>query len=138
MYYLGEEAGAVLDSTGATQDDRKVYDSHREVFDSYFKVVKMSYTREPDSIVEQLQGESAEQYIMELYRLAETCDWKFHGGNDSRQTSHGITDNALSEHMQLYPDLTCSRCPIVLQGMPSAANATAEATTPVTALLQQC
>ena len=47
---LGEEA--VLDSTNATEDDRKVYDTVIGKFDSIFKFVKMSYTREPYSIVE--------------------------------------------------------------------------------------
>lgn len=43
-----------------------VYETVIGKFDSYFKVLIRR---------NQLQGESAEQYIMELYKLAETCDY---------------------------------------------------------------
>ena len=111
MYCLGEEAGAVLDSTNGTEDERKVYDTVIGKFDSYFKVRKnVIYERARFNRRSQLQGESAEQYIMELYRLAETCEY----GNFMEEMIRdrlvvGIADNALSGRLQLDPDLTLEK-----------------------------
>ena len=68
----------------------------------------MSYTREPDSIVE--VSCKGNQYIMELYRLAETCEY----GNFMEEMIRdglvvGIADNALSGRLQLDPDLTLEK-----------------------------
>ena len=111
LYCLGEEAGAVLDSTNATEDERKVYDTVIWKFDSNFKVRKnVIYERTRFNRRSQLQGESAEQYIMELYRLAETCEY----GNCMQEMNRdklvvGIADNALSGSLQLDPDLTLEK-----------------------------
>ena len=108
LYCLGEEAGAVLDSTNATEDEIKVYDTVIGKFDSYFKVRKnVIYERARFNRRSQLQGESAEQYIMKLYRLAETCEYRnFMEEMIRDRLVVGIADNALSGRLQLDPDLT--------------------------------
>jgi hypothetical protein len=76
LYCLGEEGEAVLISTNATEEERKSYETAIGKFDSYFKVRKnVIYVIARFNRRNQLQGESAEQYIMELYKLAETCDY---------------------------------------------------------------
>ena len=72
LYCLGEEAEAVLDSTNITSDERKEYSKVIEKLDGFFKVRKnVIFERARFNRRNQLEGESAEQYIMELYKLAE-------------------------------------------------------------------
>ena len=76
LYCLGEEAEGVLTSTNATADERKVYDTVVGKFDAFFKVRRnVIFERARFNRRNQLDGETAEQYIMELYRLAESCDY---------------------------------------------------------------
>ena len=69
---MGDDSEAVLSSTNPTEDDRKTYDGVMTKFESFFVVRKnvifklvYFYRRS------QLQGETAEKYIMELHALAE-------------------------------------------------------------------
>ncbi len=58
----------------------------------------------------QREGESAEQYITVLYSLVETC--KFGALRDEMLRDRivvGIRDTALSERLQLDPDLTVEK-----------------------------
>lgn len=111
LYCLGEEAEAVLDFTNATAEERESYETVIGKFDSYFKVRKnVIYERARFNRRSQLQGESAEQYIMELYKLAETCDY----GNLTKELIRdrivvGITNTTLSGRLQLDPDLTLEK-----------------------------
>ncbi len=82
LYCLGEEADAVLTSTHATEDDRKSYETVMEKFNNFFDVRKnVIFERARFNRRNQWDGESLEQYITELYTLADNCgDEK---GNDS-------------------------------------------------------
>ena len=108
LYCLGEEAEAVLSSTNPTEDDRKDYARVIGKFDEYFKVRKnVIYKRARFNKRNQQNGESAEQYIMALYKLAENCDY----GDLKEEMIRdrlvvGIRDTALSEKMQMDPNLT--------------------------------
>ena len=76
LYCLGEEAEAVLSSTNATADDRKEFSRVLDKFDSFYKVRKnVIYERARFNRRNQQSGESAEQYIMALYDLAEHCNY---------------------------------------------------------------
>ena len=61
---------AVLLSTNATADERKVYET---IIHGFSRLV--IYERATFNCRSQKDGESAEQYIMELYNVAETCDY---------------------------------------------------------------
>ena len=117
LYCLGEEAGAVLESTNATVDDKKNYGKVIEKLDSYFEVRKnVIYERAIFNRRNQLPGESAEQYIMQLYRLAETCNY----GDLEAEMIHdrlvvGIRNGQLSERLQLDPDLTLEKAKKVIR-----------------------
>ena len=76
-------------------------------FDKFFKVQRnVIFERAVFNRRNQQQGEFVEQYIIELYKLAETCEY----GTMTPELIHdrlivGILDSELSERLQLIPDL---------------------------------
>ena len=108
LYCLGEEAEGVLTSTNVTADERKVYDTVVGKFDAFFKVRRnVIFERARFNRRNQLDGEPAEQYIMELYRLAESCDYGDLKDEMIRdRLVVGIRDAVLSQLLQLDADLT--------------------------------
>ena len=111
LYCLGEEAEGVLTSTNATADERKVYDTVVGKFDAFFKVRRnVIFERARFNRRNQLDGETAEQYIMELYRLAESCDYGDLKDEMIRdRLVMGIRDAVLSQQLQLNADLTLEK-----------------------------
>ena len=92
-------------STNATVDKRKVYNTVMQKFDAFFGVCKnVIFERARFNRCKQQEGESAEQFIMELYRLAENCNY---GELQSEMIRDrlvvGITDGTLSERLRTYP-----------------------------------
>ena len=70
LYCLGEQAETVLASTNITEEQRKVYDTVISKFDSFFKVTRnVIFERARFNRRVQLEGESAEKFIVELYNL---------------------------------------------------------------------
>ena len=111
LYCVGEEAGAVLASTGITADERKVYDTVVKKFDDFFKVRRnVIFERARFNRRNQQEGETAEKYIMELYTLADNCNY-----GDLRDEMIrdrlvvGIRDAALSRQLQLDAELTLEK-----------------------------
>ena len=77
LYCLGEEADDVLSSTNISTEDRKKYDAVIAKFDECFQVRKnVIYERARFNKRDQLEGETAEEYITTLYALVKTCDYK--------------------------------------------------------------
>ena len=111
LYCLGEEAEAVLDSTDATDDEKAVYKTVIEKFDAHFKVRKnIIYERAKFNKRNQQLGETAEEYIMQLYKLAEGCNYgEFTEEMIRDRLVVGIRDNAMSERLQLDPALTLDK-----------------------------
>ena len=73
---MGEEAEVVLISTGILEGQRKEYSAVSGKFNELFKVRRnVIFERACFNKRNQLCGESAEQYIMELYTLAENCNY---------------------------------------------------------------
>ena len=111
LYCLGEQAEAVLTSTNATPDERKEYATVLAKFDGFFKVRKnVIFERARFNRRNQREGESAEDYIVALYDLADNCDY---GELQSEMIRDrlvvGIRDTALSERLQLDADLTLEK-----------------------------
>ena len=108
LYCLGEEAESVLASTGITPDDRKDYSKVLEKVDGFFEVRKnIIYERARFNRRNQQSGETAEQYIMALYDLAQHCDYGEMKDEMIRdRLVVGIRDSSLSEKLQLDPALT--------------------------------
>ena len=64
---MGEEAEAVLTSTNTTEDERSVFETIMGKFDSHFKIRKnVIFERAVFNRRYQLDGETADQYIMEI------------------------------------------------------------------------
>ena len=111
LYCVGEEAEAVLASTGITADERKEYDTVVKKFDDFFKVRRnVIFERARFNRRNQQEGETAEKYIMELYTLADNCNY-----GDLRDEMIrdrlvvGIRDAALSRQLQLDAELTLEK-----------------------------
>ena len=84
------------------------YDGFIETFESFFKVRKnVIFERARFNRCNQAPGETSEQYIMELYKLAEDCEYGAMKEEMIRdRLVVGIRDTVLSERLQLDPKLT--------------------------------
>ena len=107
----------VLVSTGITDEERKSYKKVVEKLDEYFHVRhNVIFERARFNRRDQLEGESGDQYITELYYLAERCSY---GQLTSEMIRDrlvvGIRDLALSEKLQLNPDLTLEKAKTMIR-----------------------
>ena len=111
LYCMGQEAETVLTSTNITDDERKVYSSVVAKFDSFFKVTrKVIFERARFNRCVQLDAKSAEQFIVELYNLAEFCNYGELKAEMIRdRLVVGIRDHHLSERLQLDFELTLEK-----------------------------
>ena len=111
LYCAGEEAADVLASTGISADNRKKYGTVVEKFNAYFEVRKnVIFERARFNKRNQLEGESIEQYITVLYGLVEKCEFRDFKEELLRdRIVVGIRDKALSDRMQMDPDLTLEK-----------------------------
>ena len=111
LYCLGKEAEAVLTSTNITEADKQVYDSVMTKFDEFFQVRRnIIFERARFNRRAQLQGETVEQYIMELYQLSENCEYGEKTDEMIRdRLVVGISNSKLSERLQLDPALTLAK-----------------------------
>ena len=106
LYYLGEEVEGVLTSTNVTTDKRKVYDTVNK-FNTFFKVRRnIIFERARFNRRNQLDGETAEQYIMEVYRLAKSCDY---GDLKDKMIRDRLVMGIRDAELQLGPDLTLEK-----------------------------
>ena len=75
-YCLWERAKEVLLSTGITEEQRQQYNAVMENLDNHFKVRRnIIFERACFNKRSQLEGETAEQFIMELQSLVEHCEY---------------------------------------------------------------
>ena len=111
LYCIGEEAESVLISTDATADDRKEYKKTIAKFDEFFSVRRnVIYERARFNRCSQLQSETAEEYIVELYRLAETCNYGDLKDEMIRdRLVVGIRDVSISQQLQIDAGLTLEK-----------------------------
>ena len=111
LYCMGEEAKDVLKSTSITEDEKKSYEEVLGKFNDYFKVQK-------NVIFERarINHRNQEQYITDLYRLAETCEY---GDLTSQMIRDrlvvGILDLKLSERLQMDPNLTLEKAKMLIR-----------------------
>ena len=76
LYCLGEEAEAVLTSTNATEEERRTYDTVIETFNGFFKIGNNAiFEQARFNRRSQIEGETADEYFMVLYRLDENCEY---------------------------------------------------------------
>ena len=117
LYCLGGEADSVLTSTNITAEDRKKYQEVIDKFDSHFKVRRNTiFERARFNRRCQKEGESSEQYITELYRLIEFCEYgdlKEEMLRDRLVVS--IRDTALSDKLQTESDLMLEKAETLIR-----------------------
>ena len=120
LYCLGEEAESVLTSTNATAEDRENYDAVMEKFDTFFKVHRnVIYERARFNRRTQQPGETAEEFIMALYELADNCEYAAMKDEMIRDLIVvGIRDSSLSERLQVDPELTLEKANQSVNGKP--------------------
>ena len=111
LYCLGQDADDVLRSTNIAEDKRKDYQEVMAKFDAFFGVRRnVIFERACFNRWAQRADESVEQYIAALYRLIETCDYGDLTDEMLRdRLVVGIRDTALSERLQMDPDLTLDK-----------------------------
>ncbi|KAL5506839.1 hypothetical protein EMCRGX_G008586 [Ephydatia muelleri] len=111
LYCLGEEAENVLSSMNATVEERGSYVAVLKKFNDFFKVRKnIIFERARFNRRAQRDGESVEQYISDLYSLAENCEYGAMKDEMIRdRLVVGLLDCALSERLQLDPELTLEK-----------------------------
>ena len=95
---------------------RKNYEAVLWKFNDYFKVRKnIILERARFNHRNQLKGESAKQYITDLYRLAETCEYGDLTPQMIRdQLVVGIVDLKLSERLQMDPNVTLEKANMLI------------------------
>ncbi len=111
LYCMGEDAEETLNSTDITEANRKVYNTVVLKFDEFFKIRKnVIFERARFNLRAQGERESIEQFITSLYSLAESCE--FGALKDELIRDRivvGIRDKALSQRMQVDPNLTLEK-----------------------------
>ena len=112
LYSMGEAAADVLTSTNIADEDRKKYAKVVEKFDEFFRVRRnVIFERAKFNSRNQGAEESAEQYITALYSLVETCEYNPEMVEELLRDRLvvGMKDKALSERLQLDPELTLGK-----------------------------
>jgi len=111
LYCFGEDAEDVLDTTRITPKDKQKYTKVIDAFDSYFKVRKnLIFEWARFNKRNQLPHETAEQFITEVHKLAESCE--FGSMKDELIQNRlviGICDSSLSESLQMEVELTLEK-----------------------------
>ena len=117
LYCLGEQAEAVLTSTNTSAEDRKLYDTVITKLDGFFKVRKnVIFERARFNRRNQQQGDSAEQYIIVLYELADDCEYgALHSEMIRDRLIVGIRDITLSEQLQTNAELTLDKAKKIIR-----------------------
>ena len=111
LYCLGEEAGDVFAVSGATDKTKKKYTEAVDTFEKFFGVRKnLIFERARFNSRDQMEGESAEQYLLVLHALARNCDYgQLRDELIRDRIVIGILDKALSKRLQLDPGLTLEK-----------------------------
>ena len=105
---MGDEADDILASFGLTEDEKKVYDTVKGKFESYFiRRRNVIFERAKFNRRDQKEGESVDSFITALHGLAEHCKFGVLWEEMIRdRIVVGLKDLALSEKLQMDPDLT--------------------------------
>ena len=111
LYCLGEEAESVVTSTNISEEEWKDYAAVLAKFDGFFQVTRnVIFERARFNRRCQLPVESAEQYIVELYNIAEHCNYGTLTSEMIRdRLVVGIQDASFSQRLQLDPELTLEK-----------------------------
>ena len=107
IYTVGDQADDILASFSLSAEESKTYGIVKSKFDNYFvKRRNVIYERAKFNMRRQREGESVDAFVTSLYALAEHCQYgALHDEMIRDRIVVGIRNAALSERMQLQPDL---------------------------------
>ena len=108
---MGDEAEDLLSSFHLTAEQARSYDTVVEKFDAYFvRRRNLIFERAKFNRRCQQEGEPVDDYIMDLYRLAEHCSYgTLHDELIRDRIVVGLSSAGLSEKLQKDADLTLER-----------------------------
>ncbi|KAL7375953.1 hypothetical protein ABVT39_027218 [Epinephelus coioides] len=111
LYVMGDKSDDILSTLPLTDQQKAVYEDVRKAFAEHF-VGKHNviYERAKFNSRQQQQGESAENFITDVHKLAGHC--KFGALKEEMIRDRivvGIRDSRLSERLQLDPNLTLAK-----------------------------
>ena len=111
IYSMGDRADDLLRSFALSEQDAKKYDVVKEKFEGHFiKRRNVVFERARFNSRKQQEGESIDDFITDLFGLAEHCSYAtLHDELVRDRIVVGILDKALSERMQLQEDLTLEK-----------------------------
>ena len=111
IYSMGDEADDILQSFGMSEADKKKYSAVKQKFEGHFIIKRnVIFERARFNMRIQCEGESVDNFITDLYTLAEFCNFDtLHDELIRDRIVVGIRDKALSERLQLEADLTLSK-----------------------------
>ena len=111
VYTMGDAADDILSSFGLSEEDKKKFDTVVAMFEGHFvKKRNVIFERAKFNQRKQEEGESADEFITDLYCLSEYCNY-----GDLRDEMIrdrivvGIRDANLSEKLQLVADLSLEK-----------------------------
>ena len=111
IYSMGDEADDILQSFVMSADDKKKYNAVKSKFEEHFIIKRnVIFERARFNMRVQTEGESVDNFITDLYALAEFCNFGVLRNELIRdRIVVGIRDKALSERLQLEADLTLTK-----------------------------
>ena len=111
IYSMGDEANDILSSFTMSDDDREKYDAVKAKFEGHFIIKRnVIFERAKFNLRVQKEGESADNFITDLYTLAEHCQFgALHDELIRDRIVVGLRDKALSEKLQLESSLTLEK-----------------------------
>jgi hypothetical protein len=111
VYTMGPKAENIFTSFGLSADDQKKYDTVKKKFDDHFHPKSnVIFERAQFNKRRQLQGETTESFITDIFKMVETCDY-----GDKRdellrdRIVAGISDIKLSQKLQMESNLTVEK-----------------------------
>ena len=107
VYSMGDKAEDLFQSFNLTEEAKK-YSTVKAKFENHFvKCRNTIYERVKFNCQKQEDGETVDEFVTDLYRLAEHCGYGIlHDELVRDRIVEGIKDSKLSEKLQMTPDLT--------------------------------
>ena len=111
IYSMGDKAEDILRSLDIPEADLKRYDKVKDKFEQYFvKRRNVVFERAKFNTRVQKEAESVDDFITDVYRLAEHCEFsELHNEMVRDRIVVGIKNSQLSEKMQLDRKLTLEK-----------------------------
>lgn len=108
IYIMGPQADKLLSALGLTEAEQKDYNRVIRAFDEQFKVKRnRTYERAVFNQRYQKEEESIEEFVADLYTLAEHCEYgPLKDDLICDRVVVGIRDKELSKRLQLIDNLT--------------------------------